>query len=336
MVALFLPLIHEHTDVTDLESEQIPSSTPTPTSAPETNVTLPISRRRLRVLALAAGVLSAIVVLSSIVYLRPPTNGTVRAIVGVLPYPAAVIGTDVITINEYLEERDALDAYFQTSAGETGTVPSEEEITQNIMETLVHKSAVNHLAEASGMTLDESRVDAFYEQAVGGADQEQFAAQLDSMFGWTVDEFRDRVVRPVVLAMQLGEQIEGDASLQDARRQKAQAAYDRLVAGDDFAVVAGDASADFSAAGGGDVGYVKMSEIPQEWTGTISQLETGSYSEVVEGIESFLIFRVTDRVEAGEDTEVKLSIISVQKVTLEEAVQEYLDSTRVWKLIGRT
>ena len=126
------------------------------------------------------------------------------------------------------------------------------------------------------------------------------------------------------------------SSFAPSERAKAQGAYERLAAGEDFAVVAGDTSAAFSATTGGDVGYVKMSEVPAEWTETLAGLEIGAYSAVAEGVESFLIFQVTDRVEAGEDTEVKLSIISVPKVTLEEAVQEYLDSTRVWKLIGRT
>lgn len=322
--------------MTDLEAEQ-PAVSPAPVvTEPVSKKSLPFSPRTLKALAAAAGVLTLVIVVSSLVYLRPTTDGAVRAIVGVLPYPAAVVGSDVITVNEYLEERDALDAYFKSSAGETGVAPGEEEIARNIMDTLVHKSAVNHLADEAGVAVDESRVDAFYDQAVGGTDRDQFALQLESMFGWSVDEFRDRVVRPVVLAMQLGEQIEQDASLQDARRAKVQGAYDRLAAGDDFAVVAGDTSAAFSATTGGDVGYVKMSEVPPEWAETIAGLEVGSYSTVSEGVESFLIFQVTDRVEAGEDTEVKLSIISVPKVTLEEAVQEYLDSTRVWKFIGRT
>lgn len=322
-------------DVTDLESEQ-PIASPAPSVAePLPKKTLPFSVRTLKMLAAAAGALVFVAIVTSIVYLRAPTDAVVRAVVRVLPYPAAVVGTDVITIGEYLEERDALDAYFTSSAGETGTAPSETEITRNIMDTLVHKSAVNRMAGDMALVVDESRVDAFYEQALGGTDEEQFALQLESMFGWNVDEFRERVVRPVVLAIQLGEQIERDAARQDARRANAQGAYDRLIAGEPFATVAGDTSADFSAATGGDVGYVKMSEVPPEWAETIGGLAIGSYSEVLEGTESFLIFQVTDRTEAGADTEVQLSIISVSKVTLEEAVQEYLDSARVWKFIGR-
>lgn len=297
----------------------------------------PRRSKRIVTAAIAAGaVLVALVAAGSLVYLRTPTDGYVRAMTKVVPFPAAVVGTDVITIGEYLRERDALDAYFQSSAGETGTVPSEDEIEQNLMDTLVHKFAVNHLANAAGITVDEQRVDAFYAQAVGGADSDTFAQELDRMFGWTVDEFRDRVVRPVVLAMQLGEQIAQDESLQAPRRAQAQKAVDRLAAGEDFAIVAGETSSDSSAPVGGDVGYVRMSDVPPEWTDVVNGLEVGGNSDILDGSESFVILEVTDRTDAGDDAEVRLSIITVPKVTLEESVEDYLESVRVWRFLGRS
>jgi hypothetical protein len=274
---------------------------------------------------------------TSLVYLRPVTSGAARAVAAVFPYPAAVVGSDVITVGEYLDERDALDAYFASSAALVGAgAENEEEIERNLMETLIHKSAVGHLAETAGIVVDAARVEAFYAQAVGGADSEQFAVQLERTFGWTAEEFRDRVVAPVVLAMQLEESIGRDAGRQDVRRGQAVRAYERLEAGEPFGTVASDTGADASATTGGDVGYVKMSDVPAEWAATLAGLDVGAYSAVVEGTESFLIFQVTDRVEAGDDSEIRLSIVSVPKVTLEEAIQEYLESARVWRFIGRT
>jgi hypothetical protein len=296
---------------------------------------LQISPKAVKVAAAAVAVVAALAVVTSLVYLRPPTDPLVRRFTSILPYPAAVVGTDVIAMSAYLEERDALNTYFENAATETGTKPSEEEITQNIMDTLVHKAAVRYLAREAGVELDEARVDAFYQEAVGGADQEEFSTQLEAMFGWTPEEFRSRVVTPVVLAMQMGEQVAGDAERQAGRRAEIDAAYGRLQAGEDFAAVATTTSSDFSGANGGDVGYLNLSDIPEEWKTAIEALPIGSYSEVVEGTESFIIFKVTDRITAGEDSQVKLSVITVPKVTLEEAVQEYLDSVRVWKFIGR-
>ncbi len=310
-------------------------------------VVSPAASRRLAVLAaspkflrgLAVGI--AVVLLlfgtTSFVYMRPPTDGAVRKIVRVLPYPAAVVGNQVISMGTFLDERDALNTYFETTAAASGTdAPTEAEITMNILETLVHKSAVEQLARKNGVTVDESRVDEFYAQAVAGTDAETFATQLQSMFGWGPDEFRTRVVRPVVLATQLGESIAANAERQEARRQKAQAAYDRIAAGEEFTVVADELSQDASMNSGGDIGYIPLSDIPLEWQDDISALQPGDLSPVIEGEESFMVFKLTDRTGSGDTEQVRLSLVSVPKETLDELVEDYLATTRVWKLIGRT
>lgn len=296
---------------------------------------LRLTKKTRNVLIAIGGLALLLVGSTALVYMRPPTDGFVRGASKTLPYPAAVVGNDVITLAEYLAERDALNSYFESNA-QTESVPSEEEITKNILDTLVHKAAVQQLADQAGVVLDPARADAFFSDAVGGADPVAFEAEVQSMFGWTTAEFRERVINPVVLAMQLGEALADDTGRQDARKAQAQAAYDRLAAGETFAVVAADVSSDASAATGGDVGYVKLTEIPAEWQEGIGSLAVGGYSPVLESEESYLLFQVTDRTGAGEETQVKLSIVSVPKITLEEQVQEYLSSVRVWKFIGRS
>lgn len=317
----------------NLPEEPAVNAPPVPVSA---SVPKMLSSKLLRGVAIGAAAVLLGLGTTSFVYLRPPTDQGVRRIVSVIPYPAAVVGNQVISIRAFLDERDALNTYFETAAAQGGTAPTEAEITMNIMETLVHKAAVEQLAVQNGVTADDARVEEFYQQATSGTDEATFAAQLESMFGWTVDEFRARVVKPVVLATQLGEKISADAARQEARKQEAQAAYNRVAAGESFAVVAADQSQDSSAQTGGDIGYVSVSEIPEEWKADIAALAIGDVSPVIEGEEAFMVFKLTDRTGSGDTEKVELSLISIPKETLDEVVQTYLDSTRVWKLIGRT
>lgn len=274
--------------------------------------------------------------LTALTYAWEPTGTFVRTVSRVVPYPAVVVGNDVTTIAEYLRERDALEAYFVSAAQESGSAPSEEEIAASIVETIVHKSAVGHLAAEAGVTADAARVEALYAQAAGNADEALFARQLSEMFGWTPEEFRERVVAPVVLAAQLGESVASDAVIQQPRRADAEAALARLAAGEAFSTVAADTSSDLSAAEGGDAGFVNMSDLPPAWAEAVAALAIGEHSGVVDGNESYFIFLLTDRVGAGDTEQARLSVISIPKVTLEEAIQEYLESARVWKFIGRT
>lgn len=276
-------------------------------------------------------------IMTSFVYRHDPTDSSVRKIVGVIPYPIAVVGNQVITYGEYLEERDALNAYFVSTAAQNGTdSPDEEVIAKGILDTMAHKIVVADMAKNDGIELDSAKVDEFYANALGGADPAAFEAQLQTMFGWTPDQFRSRVVEPVVLATQVGETLGADESLQSEAKQKAQAAYDRVASGEDFGKVATDASSDPSATAGGDVGSIKLAEIPEEWRESVSALKPGDYSGVVEGQGYFMVFKVAERTGKDADESVKLALISVAKKTLEDVIQEYLASHRNWRAIGNT
>ena len=292
------------------------------------------ARNSLVALGIIVGVFA---IMTSFVYRQDPTDSSVRKIIGVIPYPAAVIGNHVVTLKEYLGERDALQTYFRSSAAQSGSaVPEESAIERNIMDTISHKIVVDEMAGAANVAVDDAKVDELYASAMGGADPAVFAEQVNTMFGWTVDEFRTRVLKPVVLAAQMEDSISADAGRQAARLAKIQAAYDRVAAGEDFATVATEASEHASSATGGDVGEVAASDIPDEWKGAIAALAVGEYSKPIEGTSEYMIFKVTARTGKDADEKVTLSLISVPKVTLEEVVQEYLATHRNWRLIGNS
>ncbi len=328
-----------------MESESLPIA-PIPESAPVLETLPPpivsgpkkrlVSPKVLWIFGAVCFLIAGTVVLTSVVYLRPPTDLLVQKLAGVFPYPAAVVGSDVISMKSFLDERIALNKYFEANTSVDSPMPSEQEIAANIIDTLVHKTAVEQLAQEASVIVDEERVEEFYLDATGGGDSAEFSLELETMFGWTTDQFRARVIRPVVLTMQLSEHISADETRQEEPHVKANSAHDRLVAGEEFALVATDTSIDPSATSGGDIGFINLSDIPEEWRVAVSALEVGSFTEVLEGDVTYMIFLLTDRVVAGEDTQVKLSLIAVSKVTLEEIVQAYLESVRVWKFVGRT
>jgi len=321
-----------------LDEQQKPVETSTQTSpAPETPIKTTsakksVSHKKLIIgfFVFAALALSAMGVTAG-VYLQPPTSGFVRAVTGVLPYPAVVVDGRPVSINDYLAEYDALVNYFTLAA--PGEMPSEAELESNIVDTLINKTAIQNIARSHGIVLDPVREEEFFQQVVAQSGEEAFATQLSETFGWTPEEFRARVVGSVVLATQVGEWIASDAQTQTEARSQADGALTRLQAGEDFAIVAGDTSQDFSAAQGGDIGYVTRAELPETWGPAVADLEVGAHSSVVESPEAFLIFSVTDRI-AGEDEQIKLSVIVLPKKTLDEVVAEYLDSVKVWRLLG--
>lgn len=328
------PEIAENPVVAEEAAVAVEAVKPEPVSIPGGSR---LSPRTKHVLISAGVVALTLAVMTSFVYRHDPTDSSVRKIVGVIPYPIAVVGSHVITFKDYLGERDALNAYFLSMAAQNGADSLDEDVVaKGILDTMVRKLVVEDMAKAAGIELDSAKVDEFYQNALGGADPEAFETQLQTMFGWTPDQFRSRVVEPVVLATQVGDTLVEDEALQAELKAKAQAAYDRVASGEDFATVAGDASSDPSAASGGDVGSIKLSDVPEEWRESVSALKPGDYSAVIEGQGYFMVFKVVERTGKDADESVRLSLISVTKKGLEDVIREYLATNRDWRAIGNT
>lgn len=316
-----------------------PSTVP-PSTEPASAPAAPSPKRKKRFslkLAALVAVVVLVVAMTAFVYTRPPTDSAVRRIVSVVPYPAVVVNGQMVPMEDYLVERDALANYFAMSAtadGQPVTAPSEEELSTNILETLVNKTAIEQIAKQRGITLDEARVDSTYQEAVAPAGGEDvFADQLQQTFGWTTDQFRERVINSVVLALQVSEAIAADKDIQAEAKTKADGAAARLDAGEDFATVAGDTSEDSSAAQGGDLGYLTLADLDPAWAEAVDALEVGQHTAVLETDESYVIFGLTDRIEGGDATKYKLSAIVVNKKTLKEVVDDYIAHAHVWKLV---
>lgn len=302
---------------------------PQPTEAPR------VFPRRL--LIGLGGVSSLIIVaalLLGIVYTRPVSDSLVHTLGTRLPFPAAVVDTEWISLKQFFTERDALMVYF-ASLGEAAQAPSESELTSNILDTLVRKVAVEALAARYGVMLDQARVETFYQEMLAGTSEADFSSQLQESFGWTPEEFRLRIVEPVVLATQLSEYVETNEEIQAEPKKQVEDARTRVVAGEDFATVASQTSGNFEAANGGDLGVVSQDELPEEWVTALEAIQVGETTGVLNSPESYYVFKLTDRMVAGEEVKYALSAVVVPKKTLEDVVDAYLAQVRVWRLIGR-
>jgi len=163
--------------------------------------------------------------------------------------------------------------------------------------------------------------------------EEAFAQNLLQTFGWTPEEFKTRIVESIVLALQMTDTVLGDTETQRPRAEISQIAYVRVQAGEDFATIAKDVHAGFEGIES-DLGYVKVSVIPESWASQVTALEEGQTTEVIDLPEGSAIFKLEEKIIAGEDTQLHLLSITVPKVSLEEVVKEYLTTVKVKRYVG--
>ena len=295
-----------------------------------------VSKKMMPVVITLGIMLAVFAIMTSFVYRHSPTDSSVRKIVNVIPYPAELIGNHFITLKELADERDMMSTYLQVSGvlDENGG-QDDRTIDENLLNTIEQRFIISQIAASRNVVADAGKVDEFYVDSMAGSDPELFANQITATFGWTTDEFRTRVIEPVVLATLTNESIAQDAERQAEPKRKAQAAYDRLVAGEDFAAVAGETSGHPSAASGGDVGELLALDVPEEFREVIAALEVGAYSTVFDGKTSFMIFKLTSRSGTGQEEKLGISLISIQKITLTELVEEYKLLHRNWRFIPK-
>lgn len=237
------------------------------------------------------------------VYTQGVDGNISRAITRVLPFPAARVGNDWISI------RDVRNAA-------SGPQAFEQALTARIRQAVAKR-----LAREQGMTPSLDHIARAKESIVGNPDQ----------YGWSQRTFDTRVVQPLALVFALEEWAAHDVVAQREPRERAQLALARLEGGDDFGSVAGDMSEDRSAIFDGDMGFLTVEELPQEWRAPLLTLHEEERTDMIETPQAFVILRLIEKVGEEEGTDVKLRVASVQikKHSLERVLDEYMQTLKI-------
>lgn len=266
-----------------------------------------------RPLFIFLSVLGLLVVLTITVYRLPITNPIVKSVATLIPYPAVIVDRNIITIKDYLIEHEALLKYLETTGMKEK--PAQEVLQETILDALVNKTAIRALAMQYGMKIDQQMVDKYYSDVIEAeANEDAFAKELSETFGWNKAEFKKRIIESIVIALQMSNFVATNEEIQSAAKKEIEDVYAKLQAGEEVEKE--------------DLGYQKLIDLPAEWS-VAKDLPIGGVSEILTNDQGYLILIVIDRIEAGEDSQVKLSAVMVSKKTLEDLVVEYLESAKV-------
>ncbi len=309
--------------------------TDAPSNPSEDRVSVPAWKKFLltpkgKVVVSLVAIVVLFILLTAQVYARPVNDGLVRTLAQVIPFPALSVDGKTVTLKEFLTEYEALQQYFE-DLGEQA--PPQEQLEIAIADTLVNKIAIQQLAQQFEVELDEERVEQYYQDVIAQDGEEAFAQNLSQTFGWTTQEFRIRIVESIVLALQMTDVVRADIDTQQPRKELIEGAYARVQGGEDFATVAKDVHAGFNGVES-DLGYVKASVIPESWASQVTVLEEGQMTQIIDLPEGYAIFKLEEKIVAGEDTQLHLLSITVPKVSLEEVVDEYLTTVKVKRYVG--
>lgn len=291
----------------------------------------PGRRRALGKVLVAAGIAVAglLVLGACAVYAAPPASPLAHAASRLAPYPAALVGWQIVTMAQYLDARAARAAYAQATPNASAAT------ADDLLGALINRRLVARIGARLGVRPDPAAADALLARMTassgGGAALEN---QLKQTYGWDLKAFRAEVVEPAAYADQVQGRVLADAAAQAPARAAADQALARLEKGEAFVQVAQAVNDPRGTlASDGDIGYRAPAELPAAWAAAVAALKPGGHTGVVEESDRFVLLSLADRIGTGADQQVRLNVILVPKRPLDDLVAAEETKTFVWRFV---
>lgn len=248
-----------------------------------------------------------------------------------VPYPAMIMNASYVRYSEFIDFYNAISLFQEREPeNQASIVESDLGVKERALQILTRKEAVEQLARELNIKAEKAEIKALVAEAITSAGSDgEFRKQLKNNFAWSKKDFEHYVAKQSVLIQKLEEVLANDAVIQQEKRRIASDIFHRLAEGEDFSSLASELSEDPSAIQGGDIGYVTEDMLSEAEGEAIFSLEPGQLSDVVESDDAFSIFLVDEFV----DSQARVKAIVINKRTLPDVLQEFIDDSFVLKLM---
>lgn len=260
-------------------------------------------------------------------------QGTQR-IVRHVPMPAATINWQVLPVNDYFTQLDALQNYQRVQAARAPhAVPtqSETELRRSTLRKILRDAALQKILTARNISLTEADVGQAYSSQISQVGNRATTEKaIQELYGWGPKEYQHYVIRPAVGREKLREHLSFTRPYNQAAERQANEVLKLVQAGQEsFEDLAKKYSDDVYGASGGDVGFVRRGQQADEIDNVAFGLEIGQVSELVHTKYGYHILKVTERREADKELEIHLFQIFISGPSVDEFITDYLRPARI-------
>lgn len=268
-------------------------------------------------------------------------NKITQKAINVFPYPAIVIdGVHFISISDLQENVAAVRMFYEnqdfSTLGFKADFNSEEgkkmlQVKErDLAVKLVENKVIEIMANENGIVITLAMIaDEIEKRQAQNGGTVGLENNLKNLYGWTLDEFKEKVVKPDmyknILAMSMRK---NDAKWIEAKK-KIDKASARLKESQDFNTVAKDISEGDSAKNGGELGWFSYDQMLPEIAAKALALKANEQSEIIESSLGYHIIRVEDKKNEDGIEKVKLSQVFVRAKTFSEWLLEKEKSVRI-------
>ncbi len=266
-----------------------------------------------------------IAVFGVMIYKYKSTSRPVKIASKIIPYPVSSVNGNwvwnTVTYNQYLFELASIQKFYQSQGQDLSTEEGKQKLSQlknDIIAQLENNEIINQQAAKYGIKVSNQEIQEQFDELVKNAGGiEKVKTTLDKLYGWTVDDFKEKIKQSIV-QKKLAEKILADDSLNEPAKKQAEEIKKQIDGGADFAELAKKYSTDGSASNGGDLGLVSKGQTVPEFEAAAFGLEPGQVSSIVKTQYGYHIIKVTGK----EGEQVRVSHILIKGVDLESWLRD--------------
>jgi len=302
-------------------------------------------RKKPQLIAWIAGAVSLLFVLLLIVvgsaYRLDGASNFISPAINALPLPAAYIrGAGFIWVGELREDLAAVRKFyesqdfeqvgmrvdFSTDQGKKRLKVKEKEILNKLAENKI----ITALANERGIEITDEMIDREVDAGIQEyGNRQNLMSELKRLYGWTLAEFKQKVVKPELYAERLGESHAATLDIAPAE-QKIQTLYERVAKKkEDFEKVAREFSEGESSKDGGDLGWSTQDQLIAEIAEGAFSLSPGQVSEIIASPLGFHILKLEEKKNEGDEEIVRLRQIFVRTQSFGDWLQEQMRKQKV-------
>lgn len=258
------------------------------------------------------------------VYAQGATDGATKVVSTVLRLPLAKVDGHVIRYSEYLSDLKAihtLNEYEKENGGMTVTL-DDTQMSDQVVWRLINNIIVSDLGKAYEITVSNEDVETLKTQMTEQFESVQMAEEeLMKRYGWTMDVYEKKVIKPFVLQNKIAEKLELDQSLREDVYKRAEKVLNEILGGANFEEMAQKYGEDGTAETGGDLGWFGKGDMVPQFETAIFALEKGEISkELIETPFGYHIIRLDDTTTEKEKDAETGKTVSVEKVSAKHIV----------------
>jgi hypothetical protein len=261
------------------------------------------------------------------------------AITNHLTFPAVYVhGAGLISVNEIKEDSAAVKKFYDSQDFEKlgmrvdfSTDQGEKRLQikeKDIINKLIENKTIEKLAKECGITITDKAVSSELESNLSQfGNKENLMSDLARLYGWTIEDFEQKVVKPELYSQKLEQVYSSDLDT-SKQKTKADALFEKVTKNKaDFASVAKENSEGQSAESGGDLGWSIQDQLVKEVADKAFSMKAGEVSQPVESPLGFHILKLHEKkTDNGQDM-AHLSQIFIKKPTyadwLSDQVKKY-------------